>query len=38
VICYVAYYMQNLNRRDAAFLYVRVMFPHVLVLTTNEWY
>lgn len=27
VICYVAYYMQNLNRRDAAFLYVRVVFP-----------
>lgn len=23
VLCYVAYYMQNLNRRDAAFLYVR---------------
>lgn len=22
VLCYVAYYMQNLNRRDAAFLYV----------------
>ena len=25
VLCYVAYYMQNLNRRDAAFLYVRKM-------------
>ncbi|GAB1197686.1 hypothetical protein APSETT444_006988 [Aspergillus pseudonomiae] len=24
VLCYVAYYMQNLNRRDAAFLYVRL--------------
>lgn len=24
VLCYVAYYMQNLNRRDAAFLYVCV--------------
>ena len=23
VLCYIAYYMQNLNRRDAAFLYVR---------------
>lgn len=23
VLCYVAYYMQNLNRRDSAFLYVR---------------
>lgn len=23
VLCYVGYYMQNLNRRDAAFLYVR---------------
>jgi hypothetical protein len=22
VLCYVAYYMQNLNRRDAAFIYV----------------
>lgn len=26
VLCYVAYYMQNLNRRDAAFLYVSYMF------------
>lgn len=24
VLCYVAYYMQNLNRRDAAFLYVGI--------------
>lgn len=25
VLCYVAYYMQNLNRRDAAFLYVCIV-------------
>lgn len=31
VLCYVAYYMQNLNRRDAAFLYVcqmQYLFHH----------
>jgi len=27
VLCYVAYYMQNLNRRDAAFLYVSGNLP-----------
>lgn len=27
VLCYVAYYMQNLNRRDAAFIYVGLVLP-----------
>lgn len=30
VLCYVAYYMQNLNRWDAAFLYVSIHFSNNL--------
>ena len=30
VLCYVAYYMQNLNRRDAAFIYVCPLPIHLL--------
>lgn len=30
VLCYVAYYMQSLNRRDAAFLYVCITFICIL--------
>lgn len=36
VLCYVAYYMQNLNRRDAAFLYVSSV--HVMISTANATY
>ena len=36
VLCYVAYYMQNLNRRDAAFLYVSSV--HVMISTANASY
>lgn len=36
VLCYVAYYMQNLNRRDAAFLYVGSV--HVIISTANAGY
>lgn len=40
VLCYVAYYMQNLNRRDAAFLYVRLVHAlgrEIRDLTRLDW-
>lgn len=37
VLCYVAYYMQNLNRRDAAFLYVRLANPFHTISTLLTW-
>ncbi|XP_751309.3 transcription factor domain-containing protein [Aspergillus fumigatus Af293] len=36
VLCYVAYYMQNLNRRDAAFLYIGLALRMAISLGLHQ--
>ncbi|RAL12498.1 transcription factor domain-containing protein [Aspergillus homomorphus CBS 101889] len=36
VLCYVAYYMQNLNRRDAAFLYIGIALRMAISLGLHQ--
>ncbi|CDM37663.1 Zn(2)-C6 fungal-type DNA-binding domain [Penicillium roqueforti FM164] len=36
VLCYVAYYMQNLNRRDAAFLYIGLSLRMAISLGLHQ--